>query len=253
MIKRMIMLSVLISMIIVLPLRSNTIVYDFFQEENPESDLRTHIIGKYKGNYQHQNIVFDFIKQNSSYPIQTELECPRGSIYYSGKSYDFECFTTESKWKYEVRIKRPNNPAILGEYLEWRAQIEVNHIGNLKLTVYKDLSIIEGLKYTLPKRGAVIMLNSADIGKKTYFARSTTFSGKTDDFWETTTYYPNGRFTTYAAILVEGWWHRVNFDGHYYLQNMTIHIVEDGVVKYKYKLINNGTKYKTEDLVYERQ
>lgn len=72
--------------------------------------------------------------------------------------YTIRCFRTSNASVYEVRVLRMTNPAILGEYLAWRANIEVVDSETLNLTVIKDLSTVEKVKYTLPNQGSSSVL-----------------------------------------------------------------------------------------------
>lgn len=72
----------------------------------------------------------------------------------SNNQFTVRCFRTGSASVYEARIFRMSNPAILGEYLAWRANIEVIDSETIKLTVVKDLSAVEKVKYDLPTQGA---------------------------------------------------------------------------------------------------
>lgn len=78
-----------------------------------------------------------------------------GTFIFGANSnqYTVRCFRTGSASIYEARILRMTNPAILGEYLAWRANIEVIDSETIKLTVVKDLSAVEKVKYDLPPQG----------------------------------------------------------------------------------------------------
>ena len=79
-----------------------------------------------------------------------------GSFTFGENSnrYTVRCFSTGSASIFEARVLRMTNPAILGEYLAWRANIEVIDSETIKLTVVKDLSAVEKVKYDLPTQGA---------------------------------------------------------------------------------------------------
>lgn len=79
-----------------------------------------------------------------------------GTFIFGANSnqYTVRCFRTGSASIYEARILRMTNPAILGEYLAWRANIEIIDSETIKLTVVKDLSAVEKVKYDLPTQGA---------------------------------------------------------------------------------------------------
>ncbi len=78
-----------------------------------------------------------------------------GTLEFGLYNYTFRCFRTGGNGSvFDVRILRKANPAILGEYLAWRANIEMIDSETIKLTVVKSLSVIERFKYQLPLQGS---------------------------------------------------------------------------------------------------
>lgn len=219
--------------------------------------------GKYKGLYQQHTIRLEFIKRDSYYYVPPEIENLYGHIEYAGKSYEFEGYKTVERDKYEVRLKRPNNPALLGEYLAWKAYLKVKRSGNIELTVFAGLSLVEKVKYSLPNQGAKIVLDQILDNRKLLFEKTTTFCVEVlnaDDFngWYTVTYYSNGdcRFDTgvHTEDMAEGEYTRFHSDGRYYILNMAIHVIwEFDNQEAIYKLINNGNQYRDGNWILKKQ
>lgn len=128
-----------------------------YAKNTEESDPWAYVNGAYRGSYEGHQFIF-VISTISIFPTVERKEVPDGTIRYRGRAFHFVCFKTDSRDKYEVRIKRPNNPALLGEYLSWRAYVRVKSISELELYVTDDLSTIEKAKYKLPHKGGLMRL-----------------------------------------------------------------------------------------------
>lgn len=221
-----------------------------YEVVNAASAPQQSISGTYKGFWQQRTFVIEFVIPISN--EYTNYELPWGRIKFAGKTYEFTCFKTASKNKYEIRLRRPSNPAILGEYLGWRAYIEPNQSSDLKLVVFADLSSIEKLKYTLPEQGAVLELNSTDANNKKYYSQTTTFSGNTSDSWSTYVFSPDGTCSLYFGVNtehIEGEWTRGHVEGRYYIKNMVIFVTWEDEAREEYRLINNGSMFKDAEMV----
>lgn len=122
-------------------------------EVDGQSDPWHMVNGIYKGSCEGHSLTFEMHTR----PVlkNERLENPYGFITFGADKnrLEFICFKTNSPSKYEVRIKRPSNPALLGEYLTLRAYIEVQVFYTLKLTVVEGLSKLELAKYKLPSQG----------------------------------------------------------------------------------------------------
>lgn len=224
-----------------------------------EATSEINLLGEYKGKYQQKSIRLFFYEHKSNL-ISKNIEHFSGSIDYAGKKYELECFNTEERGKFEVRLKRPSNPALLGEFLAWKAHLKVNASGNIELTVISGLSLVEKVKYSLPNQGAKIVLNHISDNRKMLFEETTTFCGEDldADAWYTVTYFPNGTCTFDGGIQsdeeIEGEYTRFHSDGRYYILNMVIHVVwEDDNQEAIYKLISNGNQYRDGQWILKKQ
>lgn len=134
-----------------------------------ESDPWDHVGTTYRGICNGEQLTLVIETKNIVFTgnglVTTKKDIPDGQIKFHGHVFQYICLKTSSRYKYEIRIKRPNNPAFLGEYLTWRAYLEIDEpeslrymYDKLKLTVVKGLSSVEKVKYRLPDNGISIML-----------------------------------------------------------------------------------------------
>lgn len=86
--------------------------------------------------------------------------------FASGKRLVFVCCEIGTTSKLLMKVLRPSDPALFGEYLEWKAYLEMNVHGKIQLSVFKGLSFIEKTKYKLPHEGAVCTLEPVGIVQK---------------------------------------------------------------------------------------
>ncbi len=123
--------------------------FSFYENPDPWQMVN----GIYVGVCQNCSLTFEI---HTRTPWTKErLNNPYGYIEFGdGQRLEFICYKTTSASKYEVRIRRPNNPALFGEYLSWKAYVEVDSYFELHLSVVEDLSSIEKTKYKLPSKGA---------------------------------------------------------------------------------------------------
>lgn len=215
---------------------------------------RLDIRGKYTGVWQQRSVVLEFVNPISN--VYSNANPPLGRLEYAGRTYDFVCNKTVSLNRYEVRLKRPANPVLLGEYLEWRAYLDIGQSGSLKLTVYSDLSSVERLKYTLPGRGAVISLSSVEAGNVKFFPKTTTFCYSSTTVWVTYVFYPDGTCTVDGGVNeygIVGEWTRGHGDGRYYIKDMIIYSKWENDVRSEFNLKNGGDIMEVDELRYERQ
>lgn len=258
---RALILTLLLHLMITVPAISNRFTTIMFQDTTIDvTDAQVYLSGKYQGKYQQQTLTLLFTDCSFRESVFSKLYIPSGRIQYAGKSYDFKCISTESNWKYEVQIKRPTNPALLGEFLAWKAYLKVKKSGNIELTVFAGLSLVEKLKYSLPNQGAKIVLNHISDKRKTLFEKATTFSSEDldADAWYTVTYFPNGTCTFDGGVRsdeeIEGEYTRFHSDGRYYILNMAIHVIwEDDNQEAIYNFINNGNQYRDGKWILQKQ
>ena len=132
--------------------------YHVSSNETTPYDIET---GIYKGVCQGCNLTIEI--QAKDY-----LGNPYGYIKYAGeKPLQFVSFQTGTASEYLIKIKRPSNPALLGEYLEWKAYLVVNGYNKLQLSVINGLSYIERTKYKMPDEGVccTLELTATDQGR----------------------------------------------------------------------------------------
>ena len=79
------------------------------------------------------------------------------AIKYRKEVFNYVAKKT-SYGRFEVRVLRPSNTTVLGEYLSWEALVEQVNSETLQLRVVESLSSVEKLKYKLPSKGTVIDL-----------------------------------------------------------------------------------------------
>lgn len=132
--------------------------FSFYENSDPWEMVN----GIYVGLCQNCSLTFEI---HTRTPWTKErLDNPYGYIEFGeGKRIKFICYETSCTSKYEVRVKRPSNPALFGEYLSWKAYVEVDSYFELHLSVVEDLSSIEKTKYKLPSKGAKCTLELSKV------------------------------------------------------------------------------------------
>lgn len=158
--KRILVFAIILAGFLSIPFKGigliNTGLYHEFFNETTSCELET---GIYKGTCQGSNLTIEI--QAKDY-----LGNPYGHIEFAGgKRLEFVCYETGTASKLLIRIKRPSNPALFGEHLEWKAYLLIQGCDKIQLSVFKGLSSIEKTKYKLPDEGVTCILESV---KKSY-------------------------------------------------------------------------------------
>lgn len=237
------------------------------KEENSFERIWEHVDGHYKGTCQQRPIVIEInANNNSAYSTQTY-----GSLSYGGKVFSLVCIETGTNNQFELRIKRPSNPALLGEYLAWRAKLTVSQDGErLSIDVLSSLSTVEKIKYSLPEQGVSFTLHRGNnkyevntkASNKKCFSTKTVFYGENAQKYMTYVFLPDGTCSSDGGINVdgiEGEWTRGHADGYYRVEYSEryhatmIYIIWEGDIHEDIQLMTNDTEMWLGNLICVRQ